>query len=78
MEFIKNVLADAAEGSKNNPSKLDITYIGAPRYRITVKAENFKVAEKAMSHAIDKVQKGIEKAQGQFSFTREESTKKVY
>lgn len=78
IELIKDVLVDAAEGTKNNPSKIDIVYIGAPRYRVTVKAENFKIAEKAMSHAIEKIQKGIGKNEGTFAFTRAESKKKVY
>jgi translation initiation factor 2 subunit 1 len=78
IEIIKSVLIDAAEGTKTNPSTINIAYIGAPRYRIAVKAENFKMAEKAMSHAIEKVQKGIEKSQGNFNFTREKSKKKLY
>lgn len=78
IEIIKNVLIDASEGSKANPSTISIAYIGAPRYRIAVKAENFKMAEKAMSRAVEKIQKGIEKNQGNFDFTREKSKKKFY
>jgi translation initiation factor 2 subunit 1 len=78
IEIIKNVLIDGAEGTKTNPSTISIAYIGAPRYRIAVKAENFKMAEKAMSHAVEKIQKGIEKNQGNFNFTREKSKKKFY
>ena len=77
IEIIKNVLVDAAEGTKANPSNISISYIGAPRYRIAIKAENFKMAEKAMSRAIEKIQKGIEKNQGYFNFTREKSKKKI-
>ena len=78
IEIIKSVLIDAAEGTKANPSTINIAYVGAPRYRIAVKAENFKMAEKAMSRAIEKIQKGIEKNQGNFNFTREKSKKKIY
>ena len=78
IEIIKSVLIDAEEGTKTNPSTISIAYIGAPRYRIAVKAENFKMAEKAMSHAIEKIQKGIEKSQGNFNFIREKSKKKLY
>ena len=78
IEVIKNVLVDAAEGTKSNPSTISIAYIGAPRYRIAVKAENFKMAEKALSRAIEKVQKGVEKNQGNFNFTREKSKKNLY
>src|ERR687890_2537403 len=78
IEIIKSVLIDAEEGTKTNPSTIGIAYIGAPRYRIAVKAENFKIAEKAMSRAIEKIQKGIEKNQGNFNFIREKSKKKLY
>jgi translation initiation factor 2 subunit 1 len=77
IEIIKSVLIDAAEGTKTNPSTINIAYVGAPRYRIAVKAENFKMAEKAMSRAIEKIQKGIEKNQGHFNFTREKSKKNI-
>ena len=73
IEIIKSVLIDASEGSKANPSTISIAYIGAPRYRIAVKAENFKMAEKAMSRAVEKIQKGIEKNHGNFNFIREKS-----
>ncbi len=78
IEIIKNVLIDAAEGTKTNPSTISIAYIGAPRYRIAVKAESFKMAEKAMSRAVEKIQKGIEKNHGSFNFTREKSKKNLY
>jgi translation initiation factor 2 subunit 1 len=77
IEIIKSVLIDAAEGTKTNPSTINIAYVGAPRYRIAVKAENFKMAEKAMSRAIEKTQKGIEKNSGHFNFTREKSKKNI-
>ena len=78
IEIIKSTLIDAAEGTKTNPSTINIAYIGAPRYRIAVRAENFKTAEKAMSHAIEKIQKVIEKSQGNFNFAREKSRKRLY
>lgn len=78
IEVIKNVLVDAEQVTKSNPSTISIAYLGAPRYRISVKSENFKVAEKAMAHAIEKIEKGIAKNHGSFNFTREESKKKVY
>jgi translation initiation factor 2 subunit 1 len=78
IETIKSVLIDASEGSKANPSTISIAYIGAPRYRIAVKAENFKMAEKAMSRAVEKIQKGLEKNHGNFNFIREKSKKNLY
>ena len=78
IEIIKSVLIDASEGSKANPSTISIAYIGAPRYRIAVKAENFKMAEKAMSRAVEKIQKGIEKNHGNCNLIREKSKKNLY
>ena len=78
IEVIQNVLVDAEQVTKSNPSTISIAYLGAPRYRISVKSENFKVAEKAMAHAIEKIEKGISKNHGSFNLTREESKKKVY
>jgi len=77
IDIIKAILEDAEVGTKTNPSKINISYLGAPRYRISVKSENFKIAEKAMSHALEKIEKGTSKNQGSFYFTREESKKKA-
>jgi translation initiation factor 2 subunit 1 len=77
IEIIKSILTTAEEGTKNNPSKINIIYIGAPKYRISIRSENFKIAEKAMAHAIEKIEKGMIKSQGTFNFIREESKKKA-
>ncbi|MGD9534773.1 MAG: translation initiation factor IF-2 subunit alpha [Candidatus Nitrosocosmicus sp.] len=73
IDIIKNILS-SVDGPKNN-SKIEITYVGAPKYRITVTAENFKVAEKALNQAIEKIKTNIEKNSGTFKFSREESKK---
>jgi translation initiation factor 2 subunit 1 len=73
IEAIKSTLA-GVESSKGG-AKTEVTYIGAPRYRIIVTAENFKVAEKSMNAAIEKVRAAIEKQHGTFNFNREESKK---
>jgi len=73
IDIIKNILS-SVEGSKNN-SKIDITYVGAPKYRITVTAENFKIAEKSLNQALEKIKSNIEKNSGTFKFSREESKK---
>jgi translation initiation factor 2 subunit 1 len=73
IEAIKSTLA-GVESSKGG-AKTEIMYIGAPRYRIIVTAENFKVAEKSMNTAVEKVRAVIEKQHGEFNFNREESKK---
>jgi translation initiation factor 2 subunit 1 len=73
IEIIKNLLANA-EGNKGSARSI-ITYIGAPRYRIVVSAENFKAAEKFMNNTIEKTRASIEKHHGTFSFIRQYSKK---
>ena len=73
IEIIKNTLANA-EGSKGSASST-ITYIGAPRYRIVVAAENFKIAEKLMNNTVEKMRASIEKQHGTFNFVRQDSKK---
>ena len=71
IEMIKNTLANA-EGNKGGASTI-ITYIGAPRYRVVVNAENFKVAERSMNNTIEKTRASIEKQHGTFNFVRQDS-----
>jgi translation initiation factor 2 subunit 1 len=73
VEIIKNTLT-SAESSKG-AARASVTYVGAPRYRIVVTAENFKVAEKTMNNAVEKIRSSIEKHHGTFNFAREESKK---
>jgi translation initiation factor 2 subunit 1 len=73
IEIIKNMLANA-EGNKGSASST-ITYIGAPRYRIVVTGENFKVAEKFMNNTVEKMRASIEKQHGTFDFVRQDSKK---
>jgi translation initiation factor 2 subunit 1 len=75
IEIIKKALT-SVEG-KSNDAEINITYMGSPRYRIMVKAENFKIAEKAISKAIEKIRSIINKNNGTFNFIREESKKGV-
>ena len=40
---------------------MDITYLGAPIYRISITSENFKAAEKTLKPIITEIQTNIEK-----------------
>jgi translation initiation factor 2 subunit 1 len=73
IDVIKNMLT-TVESSKSS-ANVDVTYIGAPKYRIVIVAENFKVAEKAMNNVVEKVRSSIDKYHGTFNFIREESKK---
>jgi translation initiation factor 2 subunit 1 len=48
----------------------DVTYISAPKYRITVNAVDYKEAEKKMASIVNAVEKRVEKNEG-FAFERE-------
>ena len=71
VEIIKNVLS-SAQLDKNNTS-VEISYIAAPRYRIIAKAENYKIAEKTLNNAIEKISNSVGKKVGLFNYSREDS-----
>lgn len=70
VEIIKKTLLDATKDSA-----IDITYLGAPKYRLSITSEDFKSAERSLKPIIAEIQSSIEKKKGTFSFTREESKK---
>lgn len=75
-----NIIKDAlsiAQSIKTGGSKIIVTYMGAPRYRIVVEAENYKIAEKALENAVEKVRDMIQKKHGQFAFSRLDRKKGV-
>ncbi len=73
IEIIKKALLSINEES--DKAKIDIAYIGSPRYRIMIKAENFKMAEKVLTKSVEKIKGIIVKNNGTFNFIREESKK---
>lgn len=71
IEIIKKTLLDVLK----KDSSIDITYLGAPKYRLSVTADDFKSAEKTLKPIILEIQQNIEKKKGSFKFTREDSKK---
>nr|AIF02168.1 tTranslation initiation factor 2 subunit alpha [uncultured marine thaumarchaeote KM3_154_A05] len=72
VENIRNSL----QGFENtNQNGVKILYIGAPKYRISVTASDFKSAEKTLKPILEDIEKNIGKNKGVFKFTREESRK---
>jgi translation initiation factor 2 subunit 1 len=73
VEVIKNILLNTMKNEKGR--NIQITYLGAPKYRLAVTAQDFKSAEKIMKPVLEEIQQSIEKKKGTFKFTREESKK---
>lgn len=71
VEIIKKTLLDIIK----KDSTIGITYLGAPKYRLSITSEDFKSAEKTLKPIIAEIQSSIEKKKGIFGFTREVSKK---
>ena len=71
VEIIKKILLDAVK----KDDSVEITYIGAPKYRLSISAKDFKSAEKSLKPIVSQIQDSIEKQKGTFKFTREDSRK---
>jgi len=69
IDHIREALSQA-EKSEFEDVSIEIHYIGAPRYMITVKAPDYKVAEDQMKKAVDKVESMITKHYGECEFQR--------
>jgi len=73
VEVIKKILGNASK--KDEDSKIEITYVGAPKYRIAVSSGDFKSAERTLRPVVEDIQSSIEKQKGTFNFIREDSKK---
>lgn len=70
VEIIKKAL-----GSASGEAGVEVTYLGAPKYRLGITAPDFKSAERAIKPVISGIQQKVEKKGGTFKFEREESKK---
>ena len=73
IEIIRKILLDVIKD--NADSKIEISYIGAPKYRVSIIAQEFKTAEKIIKPILEKIEKDVKKQNGTFNFTREGSRK---
>ena len=69
VNHIRDALSNA-EQSEFEDVEIQIKYIGAPQYMITVKAPDYKVAESEMKKAVEGVEEEIKKYDGEFKFHR--------
>ncbi|MFO1532581.1 MAG: translation initiation factor IF-2 subunit alpha [Thermoplasmatota archaeon] len=66
-----------AEKSEFEDVAIEVAYMGAPHYRVTVKAPDFKIAEDQLRQAAERAVATIQKAGGHGHFNRELAEKKV-
>ena len=66
---IKNALLKA-EISEYEDVQINIKYIGAPHYIITIKAPDYKIAEDEMKKAVERIENIITKENGEIKFHR--------
>ena len=66
----------AAEGNGEVPDEveLDVTYVGAPEYRIRVQAPNYKTAEAELEASASRAKAALEATGGTAEFHRERKT----
>ena len=69
INHIKKVLSEA-ENSDYEDVEIQIKYIGAPNYMITIKAPDYKIAEEEMKKAVEKIENRIKDNNGDFEFNR--------
>jgi len=75
VEDVRGAL-EAAEGNGQVPEEVDleVTYVGAPEYRIKVQAPNYKTAESELEASAARAREAIEAAGGIADFHREQKT----
>ena len=59
-----------AEQSKYEDVEIQVKYVGAPHYMVTVKAPDYKIAEEEMKKAVERVEETIKKYDGECEFHR--------
>jgi len=72
VELIQKTLSEA---ENIEDAKIEITYLGAPRYRLSLISQDFKSAEKSLKPILERIEKNVKKQNGLYNFTREESIK---
>jgi len=69
IDYIKDVLTKAEE-SEYDDVDIQVKYIGAPHYMISVRAPDYKIAEDQLKKAVSKIQESIKDFNGTCEFHR--------
>ncbi|KAB1186542.1 MULTISPECIES: translation initiation factor IF-2 subunit alpha [Haloferax] len=74
VDDVKEALKAAeGDGEVSDEIELTVTYVGAPEYRIKVKAPDYKTAESELDASVARAREAIEAAGGTASYHRERS-----
>jgi translation initiation factor 2 subunit 1 len=71
VEEIKMAFVDAAEVADEYESSINITTLGAPKYRIELNADDYKKAELALDKTVSSIRDSWENIEGTFNYTRD-------
>ena len=71
VEDIKMAFIDASEVADEYDSSINITTLGAPKYRIELTADDYKKAELALDKTVSSIRDNWEKIEGTFNYTRD-------
>jgi len=71
VEDIKMAFFNAAEVADEYESSINITTLGAPKYRIELTADDYKKAEIALDKTVSSIRDNWEKVEGTFNYTRD-------
>ena len=69
IDHIKEALVG---GVDSDEAEISISYVGAPKYRITVTAGDYKTAEQELKSAVNSITGSVQKSGGSVSFKRKE------
>jgi len=67
IEEIKQIFQEATKGN----DKINVHYLGAPNYKMTITASNYKEGEKILTNIVQKIEKSIKAKEFEFSFDRD-------
>jgi len=67
---VDHVRAALLAAEKVDPESIEVHYVGAPKYRIRVRASQYKQAEETLKKATDAALKSIKTAGGEGTFSR--------
>lgn len=59
-------------GMDSEEAEVSISYLGAPRYKVTVTSGDYKTAEQEMKASVEKITASVQKSGGSASFKRKE------